>query len=141
MNPIASLVAITRRALSINYRSPSICLLSAISSGSGTGSGSSAFLDIRPVERLAGPTSLVLDKRSATSVKLTWTQQPYIYSHVVFRATVLAGPFTQVTANIIGGTFTDSSVPAGTYYYKVTGIEPSFGETLPSPVAGPVTLP
>ena len=138
MNPLASLIAITRRALPINYHSPSICVLAAISSGSGTGSGSSATLDISPVERRNGPVSLTVAMLSGTSARLTWVRRDYIYSYVVFRSTSAIGPFTQLTANVISDNYVDSGVPAGTYYYKVTGIESDAGETLPSPVAGPI---
>ena len=141
MNPLRSLSAITRRALRIEYRSPLVCMLSAISSSSGTGSDVSALLSILPVARLDGPTNLAAVLVSDTSLTLTWTEQPYIYSYVVYRATSLAGPFAQVTANVIGETFTDTSIPPGTYYYKVTGIEPSAGETYASNIVGPLTLP
>jgi len=73
-------------------------------------------------------------------VRLRWTTQPYIFSYVVYRATSTSGPFTQITANVTGNSFIDSP-PSGTFFYKVTGVEPSFGETLASPIAGPVTVP
>lgn len=138
MKPFRSLQAITRRELRINYASPLVCQM--ISSSSGSGSGVSAMLEILPSERRAGPASLELEKLSATEVRLTWTTQDYIYSYVVFRATNPAGPFSAVTSNVIDDHFTDTPVP-GTYYYKVTGIEPDFGETFASPVEGPISLP
>jgi len=141
MNPLRSLSAITRRALRIEYRSPLVCTLSAISSSSGSGSGVAALLDILAVARRAGPTNLAGVVASATSLTLTWTEQTYIYSYVVYRATSALGPFVQVTANVIAETFTDTSIPPGTYYYKVTGIEPSAGETYASDIVGPFTLP
>jgi len=141
MNPLQSLIAVTRRALRVEYRSPGICLPSASSSGSGTGSSVSSVLDISPTARQDGPASLEYLIVDSTSIKLTWSLQSYIYSYVVFRATNVLGPFIQVTANVIPNTFTDVGVPPGTYYYKVTGVEPSFGETTASPTVGPVTLP
>jgi hypothetical protein len=140
-NPFQTVAAITRRALRIDYRSPATCRLIPISSGSGTGSGDSATISILPVARLAGPVTLTFEKLSGDSVQLTWSIQDYIYSYVVYRATSVDGPFTQLTANLIATTFTDESVPAGTYFYKVTGVEPDAGETNPSPTVGPVTLP
>jgi hypothetical protein len=139
MRPLKSLKAITRRELRINYFSPLVCQLLASSSGSG--SGIAATLEILPTYRLAGPAELLLEKVSATSVKLTWTTQAYIFSYAVYRATSAVGPFVLVSENIMSNTFTNSGLSVGTYFYKVTGIEPSAGETLPSPVAGPVTLP
>lgn len=138
MKPQFSLRAHTRRELRINYRSPLVCQLT--SSSSGSGSGSSATLDILPVVRRDGPASLTLEALGADSIQLTWTLRSYIYSYAVYRATNPDGPFALITANVINDQFTDSGVAAGTYYYKVTGVEPTAGETLPSPVAGPVTL-
>lgn len=138
MKPFKSLQAITRRALRINYFSPLVCQIFASSSGSG--SGIAAMLDILPTERREGPESLILEKLSPSQVKLTWSTTDYIYSYLVYRATNPAGPFVLVTSNIIDDHFTDEPVP-GTFYYKVTGIEPDFGETFASPVEGPVTLP
>lgn len=140
-NPFQTVAAVTRRALRIDYRSPGICRTAVISSGSGTGSGDSATIAILPVSRKDGPATLDYEVLSSTSVSLTWDLQDYIYSYVVYRATNPAGPFTQLTANLIASTFTDTSVPPGSYYYKVTGVEPDFGETSPSPVVGPITLP
>lgn len=140
MNPIQSLSAITRRALRINYTSPAICTFTVPSSGSGSGSGVAATLDIQPVVRRDGPAQLSLTKPSLTSVKLTWTLRSYIYSYAIYRATTLAGPYSQVTANQISSTFTDTGLAAGTYFYKVTGVEPDAGETYASPVQS-ITLP
>lgn len=138
MKPQISLRANTRRELRINYRSPLVCQLEASSSGSG--SGAAAILDILPVERLAGPAGLEFLIVGA-DVELTWTTQTYIYSYAVYRATNPDGPYALVAANVLSDSFTDLGLASGTYYYKVTGIEPSAGETLPSPVVGPVTIP
>lgn len=138
MKPFRSLQAITRRALRINYFSPLVCQI--FSSSSGSGSGIAATLDILPAERKLGPASLELEELSSTVVRVTWGVRDYIYSYIVYRATNPAGPFTVVTSNVIDDHFDNTVVP-GTYYYKVTGIEPDFGETFASPVAGPVTLP
>ena len=141
MNSFRSLNAITRRALRVNYVSPAICVLTSVSSGSGSGTGVAATLDILAVTRKAGPTGLGFEVVNTTEVKLTWTTRAYIYSYVIYRATSAVGPFTQVSANVIGATFTDTSTTSGTYYYKVTGIEPDAGETLASDIVGPVTIP
>ncbi len=141
MNTFRSLAAVTRRALRINYVSPSICVLGEISSSSGSGSGVSALLDIDPVIRRAGPTGLIFEAVDSVSVRLTWTQQSYIYSYVVYVASAELGPYTQLTSNVIGSTFLHTPVAPGTYYYKVTGLEPNAGETYASNIVGPVTLP
>lgn len=141
MNTFRSLAAVTRRALRINYVSPSICVLGVVSSGSGTGSGVSALLDILAVTRKDGPTALTFEAIDPVSVRLTWTPKGYIYSYVVYIATTELGPYTQITANVIGNTFLHTPVVPGTYYYKVTGVEPDAGETHASNIVGPVTLP
>jgi len=138
MKPFRSLQAITRRELRINYFSPLVCQL--ISSSSGSGSGVAAILEILPSERRDGPISFSTEVMSATEIRLMWTRRDYIYSYIVYRATNPLGPFITVTSNIIDDHFTDTP-GAGTYYYKVTGIEPDFGETFPSPIAGPITIP
>lgn len=138
MKPFKSLQAITRRGLRINYVSPLVCQIFASSSGSG--SGIAAVLEILPSERRPGPVSLTLEKLNSTHVRLTWDTPDYIYSYLIYRATNPAGPFSIVTTNVIDDHFTDAPV-AGTHYYKVTGIEPDFGETYASPVVGPVILP
>jgi hypothetical protein len=137
MKPFKSLQAITRRILRINYFSPLICQIFASSSGSG--SGVAATLEILPSERRSGPEMLSTETLNSTQVRLVWTQRDYIYSSIVYRATTPLGPFVTVTSNVIDDHFIDTPGP-GTYYYKVTGIEPDFGETFPSPIAGPVTL-
>lgn len=137
MKPQLSLRANTRRELRVNYRSPLVCQLEA--SSSGTGSGASATLDILPVERLAGPAELSFVV-VGSNVELTWTARGYIYSYAVYRATNPDGPYVLSTANVLNNEFTDTGLAAGTYYYKVTGVEPSAGETLPSPIVGPATI-
>jgi len=141
MNPFRSLNPVTRRALRVNYVSPAICVMTSVSSGSGSGTGIAATLDILAVTRKAGPTNLAFQIINTTNVKLTWTVRSYIYSYVVYRATSALGPFTQVTANVIGSTFTDTSATTGAYYYKVTGVEPDAGETLATDIVGPVNIP
>ena len=127
--------AITRRGLRIHYVSPLICMLPVIASGSGSGGGVLATLDIEPVNRLAGPASL-----SAEGNLLTWSTQPYIFSYVIYYAAAPAGPFILLTSNVQDDQFLVSGISPGSYYFKVTGIEPTAGETLPSPTIGPVII-
>ena len=86
--------------------------------------------------------AVTLPGGGAAGIRLTWSPQPYIFSYVVYRATNPAGPFVQVTANVIGSSFLDTSAPPGVPgWYKITGTEQNFGETFPSPVVGPITMP
>jgi hypothetical protein len=121
---------ITRRGLRIHYVSPFICQLGAEASGSGF--GGSANLDIAPVNRLPGPASLSIEGNV-----LTWSTQPYIFAFVVYYSTSVAGPFSLLTSNVLATHFTVSGISPGDYFFKVTGIEPTAGETLPSPIVGP----
>jgi hypothetical protein len=118
---------ITRRGLRIHYISPFICQLAAEASGSGF--GGSASIDVDPVSRLAGPASL-----SINGTVLTWTSQPYIFAYVIYYSATVNGPFSILTSNILATQFDIAGLlPAGNYFVKVTGIEPTAGETLPSP--------
>lgn len=128
---------ITRRGLRINYKSPFICEFGAESSGSGssTGAGVAATLGILPVNRLPGPAEISIEGDI-----LSWSSQPYIFVYVVYFAEVEAGPFTLLTSNLQATSFDVSALSAGNYFFKVTGIEPNAGETLPSPTLGPATI-
>lgn len=126
MSRFESLKAITRRALRIEYRSPLVCELPSIVSASGTGEVST--LDILPTFRLPGPT-LSLTKLSESEIRLDWNEVPNAYAYVVYRATNPEGPFLIVVSGLIVNFFVDAIVDPGTYFYRVTGIEPDFGET------------
>jgi hypothetical protein len=128
--------AVTRRALSINYRCPLICELIAESSGSGSGSSVTATLEIDATFRKVGPTDLMF----AGDV-LIWQSPTYIIGFVVYYSTSAEGPFSILASNVLDMHFdVAGSLPPGTYYFKVTGLEPDAGETFPSPIAGPLTL-
>jgi len=131
MQPIKSLRAITRRIIPLFYISPAECFL-AVFSGSGSGSSATAVLDFTPTTQKAGPEHLTV-VHAGVDVSLVWSFLPYAYSYVIYRATSPAGPFDLVAANVLFTDYVDVTPPSGTLYYKVTGIEPDFGETLPSP--------
>lgn len=131
MNPLNSLRPVTRRAIPLFYMSPGICELPIPFSGSGA--SVAANLEIEPVTRKAGPDSLDASVMGS-DVLLGWPLVGYIFAYVVYRATNPAGPFTLLTANLLENSFVDTGLAPGTYYYKVTGVEPDFGETLPTPV-------
>lgn len=126
---------ITRRGLRINYISPFVCELGADQSGSGSSSGVLAALDILPVNRLPGPAEI-----SFSAGVLSWSSQSYIYSYTVFYAGSADGPFQILTSNVLALSFDVTSLPAGDYFFKVTGVEPTAGETLPSPILGPESV-
>jgi hypothetical protein len=132
MNNLNSLRPITRRAISLFYKSPGICELPIPLSGSGASAAGN--IDIEPVFRRPGPDSLEAIV-VGTDVSLNWPQVSYVFSYVVYRATNPAGPFTLLTSNLGENSYVDVGLVPGTYYYKVTGIEPNFGETLPTPLA------
>jgi hypothetical protein len=120
-----SLRAITRRALWIEYRSPMICIQQEINSGSG--SIDNSLLAIEPTFRLAGPT--LAGAHVGADVNLTWTSVPTAFAYVVYRATAAAGPYEIRVAGLLDLHFSEAPTPGHTYFYKVTGIEPNFGET------------
>lgn len=127
-----SLKGVTLRTLLVDYISPQICRLAVISSGSGSSSGESSILDVAPVTRRAGPTNLVVVVNAEGLVTLTWDGQDYIYSYAVYVSSVSAeGPFVLQTSNEQNETFSYQSDP-GTFWVKITGVEPEAGETLPS---------
>lgn len=132
MNPQQSLKAVTRRAIPLFYISPAECRLAPPFSGSGSSSSATATIDIFPVERKAGPAELTATV-VAGGVQLNWSSLDYVFSWVVYRASNPEGPFTLVVANEINTEFIDPAGVAGDYF-KVTGLEPDFGETFPSPV-------
>lgn len=131
---------VTLRALRIDYISPAVCELAVISSGSGSSGSESSILNPTPVLRRDGPTNLVVTVNAEGEVVLTWTEQSYIFAYAVYAGGSAEGPFVLESSNVIGNTATLPLDP-GTYYFKVTGIEPEFGETFPSETVGPIIVP
>lgn len=137
MNTFAALNPQSRRALKIPYESPMLCNLVVPSYGSG--SSAVSVLEILPTEQLAGPT-LSVELVDGVSVHLTWSNTvPHAYSYVVYRATDVNGPFLVQASGVVDRNFVDNP-PSGNYFYKVTAIEPNFGETTASNVVS-VTVP
>lgn len=131
MNPQQSLKAVTRRAIPLFYISPAECRLAPPFSGSGSSSSATATIDIFPVERKAGPAELTAAV-VAGGVQLNWSLVSYAFSYVVYRSSNPEGPFTLVVANEINTEYVDAAGVSGSFY-KVTALEPDFGETFPSP--------
>jgi fibronectin type 3 domain-containing protein len=135
MNNLKSLRPVTRRSIHLFYVSPATCELAIPFSGSG--SSVAANLDIQPVNRKAGPATLDAVSMGTDGVMLSWPSLSYAFAYAVYRALNPLGPFTLLTSNLLDTHFVDNTVSAGiSYWYKVTGIEPDFGETFPSPLAG-----
>lgn len=139
MNTIESLRAITRRAIPFRYISPGVCHL-PIPPGSGSGSSTPSELDFLPVRQKAGPSEIFLTLEGS-NVRISWALLSYAHSYVIYRSTSPAGPFLLAAANVLVDFYVDAGLASGDYYYKVTAIEPNFGETTASPVTGPVTVP
>ncbi len=132
MNRHDSLRGITRRAIPVNYRSPMICIVPEISSGSG--SGITAVLDFLPVFRAAG-TVLEVAPFSAGKLRLSWAPIPDAFVYVVYRSTSVDGPWTIIASGVQPLFYVDTPEIPGIYSYRVSGIEPNHGETELSNVA------
>lgn len=137
MNTFSALNPMSRRAIRIPYDSPLICQLAAESSGSaGT---SISVLDILPTEQAVGPT-LTAELLEDSSVQLSWALQPAnAYAYIIYRATAVDGPYSVQASGVLDRIFVDNP-PSGNYFYKVTALEPNFGETTASNVVS-ITVP
>lgn len=137
MNTFAALNPISRRALKIPYDSPLIC--QQVSEASGSGGGAVSVLEILPTLQLAGPV-LTVELLGDNLVQLSWDNSvPRAYAYVVYRATAEIGPYSAQASGILDRNFIDNP-PSGNYFYKVTALEPDFGETAASNVVS-VTVP
>ena len=133
MNFHDSLRAITRRAFRIEYRSPAICPVMLVSSGSGSGTSCPAIIDMQTVTQAAGPV-LTLQFFSDLEFLLTWTAISNAYGYQVYRSTSPDGPFELLIGGLLDTLYVDEPPTLDIFYYKVTAIEPNWGETLPSNV-------
>ena len=140
MRQFDSYRAITLRHNRIDYISPAVCELEVISSGSGSGQSATSILNPTPVEQLAGPTNLVVTVNEFGEVTLTWDGREYIFAYAIYAGASVDGPFILQTSNVIASTFSFTPIESGTYFFKVTGIEPEFGETFPSNIFGPLVV-
>lgn len=139
MNSFDALNAITRRALRVNYYSPAVCLPDS-ETGSGSGGGSPSTLDFAAVYRNAGPAALTATLVEGPAAFLEWTAASGAYAYVVYTSTSPEGPWTVIASGVQGTTYQWDLSSVGAHYFKVTGIEPNYGETYASPVAS-VTVP
>lgn len=130
MNNFDSFRAITRRALWINYISPLVCMV-PVTPVSGSGSENTSNLEIEPTVQSPG-TVLAITQPDSASLRLAWELLPNAYAYVLYRATAEEGPFEILVAGVIENFWVDTPAVPGSYFYKVTGIEPDFGETAAS---------
>lgn len=131
MNRFDSLRPITRRQLSINYISPGLCGLVTISSASGS---DCSVIEPLPVFQLGGPVLTVTETGEETLL-LSWTLISHAFFYIIYRSTSPDGPFVLLTTVNGATSYTDTIFSPDVYYYRVTGVEPNAGETLPSNVA------
>lgn len=125
MNNFDAFRPVTRRHFWDNYRSPLTCTV--IPSFSASASGNTIDIDVTPITRAAGP--VLSGSAVGATADFSWAATPGAYAYVLYRATVEGGPFTILVAGLQGTSFIDTPPNSGTYYYRVTAIEPAFGET------------
>jgi hypothetical protein len=82
---------------------------------------------VEGIYRAAGPTlsASVADGK----VTLTWTTVPGAYAYILYRADNPAGPFTALVSGILDAVWLDEPGVSANFSFRVTGIEPNFGET------------
>ena len=136
MNSFLAVNGGLRRALHIPYESPFVCQLAETPYGSG--SSSISTLDILPTLQEAGPV-LAIEKIDDSHARLSWSAVLNGYAYVIYRATNAEGPFVVQASGVVDRFFLDAP-GIGTFFYKVTGIEPNFGETAASNVVS-ITFP
>lgn len=128
MNRNDSLKPVTRRALRIDYVSAGICEDRASAEDSASGCGLTSQLEVLAVSRAAGPT-ITVSAYTAGKLYVAWTPVNNAFVYVVYRSTSVDGLFTIVREGTQELFYVDTPPESGTFYYKVTGIEPNFGET------------
>jgi uncharacterized repeat protein (TIGR01451 family) len=75
-------------------------------------------------------------------VMLTWNDLDVAESYIVLRATVAAGPYTNIASGLVTTSYTDTSVEAGkTYYYMVSAPLVGGGTSGQSAAVSAVTAP
>lgn len=89
----------------------------------------SSLLNTEPTFRLPGPVLLGSVGGAGTIAILDWSVVPTAFAYVVYRADAPGGPFTIRVSGTLDTHFEEPHVVGQTFYYKVTGIEPNFGET------------
>ncbi len=65
------------------------------------------------------PATVTATKQSANSIKVDWSEVTGATGYEVYRSTSATGAYTKVHGPTSELTYTDTGLPAGTYYYKV----------------------
>ena len=104
-------------------------------SGNGDSLGWGTLLYALPTSTASQPPQNLTARENVTGdIELDWFGGNNDTSYNVYRSTSQFGTYTEIASGIAGLlTYTDYNVPAGTYYYKVTGVGSS-GEAAPSNV-------
>lgn len=134
MNRQASLNAVTRRALRINYVSPSSCALPSEISSAASGDSDLSDIDFVETTQVAGPV-LTVARYTTLTLRLEWSEVEDAGFYQIYRSTSALGPFVFLQGPVGGNSYVDIPPADGEYFYQVTAVEPSFGETAPSNVA------
>lgn len=78
---------------------------------------------IQPGSAPAIPTGLTAAYTSAGTIHLKWNPVPGASGYMVKRSIASGGPYTSISSNVLGATFTDMTVIADTgYFYVVSAI-------------------
>jgi len=125
MNTFDACRGITRRHFWDDYRSPLTCVDYPIFSASASGETTDILVDA--LYRAAGP--VLEGSELGGNVSLSWSLVPNAYAYIVYRADNAAGPFTALVSGVLDQVWVDTPATAGTFHYRVTAIEPDFGET------------
>ncbi|HUO08303.1 MAG TPA: LamG-like jellyroll fold domain-containing protein [Phycisphaerae bacterium] len=75
-----------------------------------------------PITTVQPPQDLVGYEKGAGNIQLNFWGGANDNTYNIYRATSSTGPFTKVASGITSFTYTDTNLPAGTYYYYVTGL-------------------
>jgi hypothetical protein len=86
-----------------------------------------------PDTTVHAPQGLVGYQKGSGNLQLSWWGGANDTSFNVYRSSSAAGPYTLIASGIplTSTTYTDRNLPAGTYYYKVTGVSGAT-ETVPT---------
>jgi fibronectin type 3 domain-containing protein len=75
-----------------------------------------------PITTPQPPQNLVGYEKGTGNVQLNWWGGANDNTYNIYRATSSSGTYTQIASGVTVFTYTDTNMPAGTYYYKVTGV-------------------
>jgi fibronectin type 3 domain-containing protein len=88
----------------------------------------------------AAPTGLSASADSISQITLSWTASPGAVHYVIKRATVSGGPYTTVTTEATGTSYSDTYLNSGVQYYFVVSATNGNGESANSAQVSATTL-